>query len=748
MFGHSRPESDLFDEIGALTDAVIAGVASEEQQARLDRLVCESDDARWAYVQYVYDSVSIHRQLREGRLIRELQGAVTQEESPLPADSEPGVERPHPTEDVFTWISRLTDDVVPYVLCGHLAAPQVSREKRSWKRSLRLLPGICVCSLLLLIGGTCGWWASRSTLVEKPATNETPARFAKIIRSTDCTWKVNGVVATLGEGDWLSVGRYTLSSGLAKVVFPWGTEATIEAPTEIEFTQNGGRQLWHGQLVAKVSPEDTGFMIDTPTVKLIDLGTEFGLSTDFNGESEVHVFKGAVEVRPHFTDRGSPGNPITLTTGEANGFTATNLAVRQIAFNPKRFSRAWRLNSLVAETSGAMRFVHPAPASIVEGRTEANDSLTLFLEREDQELVSPLAVTMTEPGLYTTFNNRSAWLPAGLHVDSYLVHFDPVGSRSRQSPVVVEGSVSFDRPILAVIARGDQLAGSDEWLACRETQYQGFPIFRKTAKESFSSNFSPSYAIRGLSGQWNLPYLHESPAPNDWVRLSADRKTLTVRCTARGEADQLRIVVSSDGENHPAVVPATQDLIPRPFRGRPFHVDQIIEAEDFDLGGQDVAYYDTTPDSLANVYRTNESVELKQYLFGEQTITNVSVARAGEWLTYTVDIEQPGQYVIQAHAGSQLRGGKFRFEIGVENADNPAITPSVAIPITTLEHGPVENWYATVTSAPVELQAGRQLLRVVMEANHSSGRLGNFDWFRIVPLSPSATNESIPPAIP
>lgn len=729
---HRHSEPDSLDEIGPLTDAVITGLATDEERVRLDQLVTESEEARWAYVRYVHDTVSIHRRLQENRFVDELRSP--RKEEALRADPVGHEARLEDLHGSLAFLSALADEGVPYVLHSHLSSPLAVNRRRPWSRVRQAAGWVVAGCLMIMMGILMGYsWSGRGARLAKSPLSG--SRVAKIIHSTETAWLHDGIVTSLSSGDWLRVGRYTLNSGLVKIVFPWGTEATLEGPAELEFTSDGIRQLWHGQLVAKVPPQDTGFTISTPTMKLIDLGTEFGLSTDLNGESEVHVFKGAVEVRPHDGGDGTRQKPITLLTGEANGFPARESPVRQVAFNPKRFSRAWRMNSRVANTTGAMHFVHPPPPSVVEGQSETNHSLLLFLEREDQTLPSRMAVSITEPGLYTTFNHRHASLPAGVHVDSYLVHFDPVGSMNNQPPLIVEGAVTFDKPILAIIARGDQLAASDEWLACPETHYQGTPTFRQRDGESFSANITPAYAIRGLSGLWNIHYSHESPAPNDWLRLSADRRTLTVRCAAGGEADQLRILVSADGEEHSALAAPPLLQASQPFYGRPFAVGETIEAEDFDLGGQDVAYYDTTPDSLSNVYRTSESVELKQYLIDERRDISVSVVRAGEWLAYSIDIERPGGYVLLAHCGSQLRGGKFRFEVAKSPVDQPVVTPSLIMPTTPLEAGDREEWYATVVSEPVVLPAGPNILRVIMETNHTKGRLGNFDWFRIEPAT-------------
>ena len=55
--------------------------------------------------------------------------------------------------------------------------------------------------------------------------------------------------------------------------------------------------MHEGRMSAVVSPEGTGFVVDTPSVHLVDHGTEFGVDVR-EGTSEVHVFEGKVSVLP------------------------------------------------------------------------------------------------------------------------------------------------------------------------------------------------------------------------------------------------------------------------------------------------------------------------------------------------------------------------------------------------------------------------------------------------------------------
>src|SRR2546421_9797744 len=47
-----------------------------------------------------------------------------------------------------------------------------------------------------------------------------------------------------------------------------------------------------------------------------------------------------------------------------------------------------------------------------------------------------------------------------------------------------------------------------------------------------------------------------------------------------------------------------------PFRGSAFAIPATFEAEDFDLGGEGVAYHDKVPGNAGGQYRTSEEVDI------------------------------------------------------------------------------------------------------------------------------------------
>src|SRR5436309_13463716 len=74
-----------------------------------------------------------------------------------------------------------------------------------------------------------------------------------------------------------------------------------------------------------------------------------------------------------------------------------------------------------------------------------------------------------------------------------------------------------------------------------------------------------------------------------------------------------------------------------PFKGTPFAVPGSFEAEDFDLGGEGVAYHDLTPGNAGGVYRPYEDVDLYSPDGIGYAINNF---QTGEWMNYTINAAQ------------------------------------------------------------------------------------------------------------
>ena len=136
--------------------------------------------------------------------------------------------------------------------------------------------------------------------------------------------------------------------------------------------------------------------------------------------------------------------------------------------------------------------------------------------------------------------------------------------------------------------------------------------------------------------------------------------------------------------------------VPAPVPGQ-------IQAEDFDPGGEGVAYHDTDAGNNGGAYRSSD-VDIEA-CSDTGAGYNVGWIENGEWLQYTVDVT-PGTYDILVRVASDATGGSFHIEFDGVNK-----TGTVSFPST----GDWQAW-TTVTISSVTLSGGVQPMRFVSES--------------------------------
>ena len=97
-----------------------------------------------------------------------------------------------------------------------------------------------------------------------------------------------------------AAGRVTtdhidLCAGLAELELPSGATMVLQGPTVIQLTGPNSVRLLLGRLTAYVPPRASGFVLQAEGVRVVDLGTAFGIGQDSGGIADLHVFSGAVE---------------------------------------------------------------------------------------------------------------------------------------------------------------------------------------------------------------------------------------------------------------------------------------------------------------------------------------------------------------------------------------------------------------------------------------------------------------------
>src|SRR6185295_14817594 len=111
-----------------------------------------------------------------------------------------------------------------------------------------------------------------------------------------------------------------------------------------------------------------------------------------------------------------------------------------------------------------------------------------------------------------------------------------------------------------------------------------------------------------------------------------------------------------------------------PFGGTAAAIPGLIEAENFDEGGEGVAYHDLSPGNSGGQYRSTD-VDVASTFDSPGGFTLGYVA-AGEWLKYTVTVASTGSYTLDARVASPGAGGTFHIEVDGVDATGPVAVPT------------------------------------------------------------------------
>jgi hypothetical protein len=138
-----------------------------------------------------------------------------------------------------------------------------------------------------------------------------------------------------------------------------------------------------------------------------------------------------------------------------------------------------------------------------------------------------------------------------------------------------------------------------------------------------------------------------------------------------------------------------------------------IQAENFDKGGQGVAYNDTTAGNQGGQYRTGDRVDIESAAGGGH---NVGYVVAGEWLEYSANVAAAGSYELKLRVARKTAGSSALKLLsgGVDKTGDWAVASTGA-------------WQAwTEITRTVALAAGPQVLRLQFV-----GAEVNVDWLEL-----------------
>lgn len=139
----------------------------------------------------------------------------------------------------------------------------------------------------------------------------------------------------------------------------------------------------------------------------------------------------------------------------------------------------------------------------------------------------------------------------------------------------------------------------------------------------------------------------------------------------------------------------------KPYNGTPAKIPGKIEAEEFDYGGEGNAYHDNDEQNRNGGDR-DEGVDMSN--------TAIGYTQTGEWVEYTVEVEEDGDYIVESRVASGNSTSQFTLYM-----DNTFIIPGAdGTPGGFIDVPNTGNWstFTTVKTKLNKLTKGKHILKI------------------------------------
>jgi len=330
----SNPEkfAEFFGLLSALRDEVI----TDAQFAQLDKLLTANPEAQQYYVEYIMLCV----ELRKYQALNGSNEPKAEDIMRETLEQSENISAQYAAEEDQREVEAMRDT-------AKKAAEEAFREfqdkearrlekvfyKRHFRNMRGLVYGISVLAASLIIVILVRFLNTRP---QSPAPVAPPI-VAEIIQSIDAQWGDSGISTV--PGTQLTAATLQLKRGLVQIVFESGAEVILQAPCKIKPENANQIFLLSGNMTAIVPDKAIGFTVRTSVATLVDYGTEFGVMTNTSGATEVHVFKGEIDLRSGPDARVFKKSQRIKTCQAGMVNSQGDLLTREIKYQAKRFIR-------------------------------------------------------------------------------------------------------------------------------------------------------------------------------------------------------------------------------------------------------------------------------------------------------------------------------------------------------------------------------------------------------------------------
>ncbi len=140
-------------------------------------------------------------------------------------------------------------------------------------------------------------------------------------------------------------------------------------------------------------------------------------------------------------------------------------------------------------------------------------------------------------------------------------------------------------------------------------------------------------------------------------------------------------------------------IVQTSFNSSPINIPGTLEVEEYDNGGEGLAYHDFEANNIPGAFRPDEGVDIGAHDGG----FILEYVENNEWIEYTVDVQTAGTYRIDAMVASQVSNGRFSITSDKNNATADFLSPGT---------GSWTNFQQISADNEIELEAGVQILKL------------------------------------
>ena len=230
--------------------------------------------------------------------------------------------------------------------------------------------------------------AAPNTLNATPSTASSRTVVATITGLNSVEWTSSSqggsLLSQCAVGD-----RLRMQAGSAELTFDAGVQVKVFGPADFEITSATSIRCVKGRVTTLVDKRGRGFSIETPRAKVVDLGTQFGLSISESGETEVVVFQGAVDLS--YSPQAAAGDATSrrMYQGEAVLLKNSGEFERVVSIQRNSFMGAAEINGrrptepVIADVRDNIRNAEKVKSyQVVHGGLE--DDALAFVDRNHQ----------------------------------------------------------------------------------------------------------------------------------------------------------------------------------------------------------------------------------------------------------------------------------------------------------------------------------------------------------------------------